>query len=137
MTHIIMLCLLLLSGSAECQPELPRDRQLTRIEMLHALDRAGWDVEHWQEALEVSWCETRWKPYENGDDGRAFGLLQVHKSPWQRWSKVSGNMKNSVTGLRVAWLVFRDHEHYIWYNQWGCATEYNPYISQTMPEASQ
>ena len=124
MTATIVLCLVLLSGSPECQPAIPTDRQLTRPEMLHALDVAGWSVPYWNQALAVAWCESRWQPAARGDNGAAFGLLQVHQDPWQDWSGISGDMGNPVTGLAVAWQVFSVHENYKWYGQWGCAPEY-------------
>lgn len=43
--------------------------------------RAGGYGEEEDFAVAVAWCESKFKPWEIGDNGNAFGLYQI----WRRW----------------------------------------------------
>jgi hypothetical protein len=88
------------------QPEAtPWPAQLTEAQMREVLRLAGWPDELVNEALAVSWCESRWSPGAVGDSGRSVGLFQLWTGwfpavglPLERWDDP---VVNAAAALRV------------------------------------
>ncbi|QFG02175.1 lytic transglycosylase domain-containing protein [Tepidiforma bonchosmolovskayae] len=88
------------------QPEAtPWPAQLTEAQMREVLRLAGWPAELVDEALAVSWCESRWSPGAVGDGGSSLGLFQLWGGwfaavglPLERWDDP---VVNATAALRV------------------------------------
>lgn len=71
---------------------------LSEAEMRAVLTMAGWPVEMHDQALWVSWCESKWSPY--ADNGTDRGLFQMSFSP--------------AATLRGSWFAYYGVDEALW-----------------------
>lgn len=78
---------------------------LSRDEAEAVLERAGWPRDLVEQALAVSYCESRWSPYAIGDSGNSLGMFQLWRG-WFRWAGYPVDAAfDAVVNARVALLV--------------------------------
>lgn len=108
-----------------CQP------QLSEHQIRHVLTLAGWDRSLHDEAVAVSFCESRHQPAAVGDGGRARGLFQIHWlidncvsifCGWSGWAwrelGIDGlRWDNPVDNAYLARLIYEHRNR--WHN-WTC-----------------
>lgn len=97
--------------------------QLTEGEMRAVLEQAGWPAELVPAALAVSWCESKWSPYADGDSGRSKGLFQVNLQTWFPYAgEDPAQWADPLTNARVALAVYRYDiaRGYAPWTQWSC-----------------
>ena len=93
--------------------------RLNEQEMRWVLDRAGWSGQELEEALAVSWCESRWQPAAR--NGVMLGLFQM----WDGWWTWSGwdisSWADPVANAALARKVYMHRGRWGGGGGWACA----------------
>lgn len=100
------------NGQRSTRLNTPEDRstwQLSQQEMRFALAMAGWPEELHEQALSVSWQESRWSPEAVGDGGRSLGLFQLNAATWAPYCGVPAEWL--LEPLTNAWCALRVYEY--------------------------
>lgn len=100
------------------------------------LTAAGWPDHLLVAAASVAWCESRYRPGDIGDHGKAYGLFQIHQHQnpdgsvawgwWQYFDLISywldGLWADPVHNAKVAYMIYQydiDRGYAPW-TQWTC-----------------
>lgn len=95
---------------------------LSEAEMRAVLTLAGWPAELHDEALAISWCESRWSPYAVGDGGNSLGLFQLN-GMWFPYAGEDGTRwADPLVNARTAYAVYQYDigRGYVPWKQWSC-----------------
>ena len=87
---------------------------------MRALIERFFPAEWVDEALAVSWCESRWNPSAKNRSSSASGLFQFLRSTWQRYGE--GSVFDPVANVRAAAAMTQRYEelgHWRWAG-WSC-----------------
>lgn len=94
---------------------------LSEAEMRATLTLAGWPAELHDEALAISWCESRWSPYAVGDESNSLGLFQL----WRGWWPAAGEhldlWADPLVNARVALHARQARGRWGGGGGWSCA----------------
>lgn len=107
--------------------EAPREA-FTEAQMRDILSEAGWPSGPLtEEALSISFCESKWRWWVAGDSGNSVSLFQLGKSRpgWQGWFNYFGVDESlafdPVTNARVALMVRTYLGRWGGSGGWSCA----------------
>lgn len=95
---------------------------LSEAEMRAVLTVAGWPVELHDQALSVSWCESKWSSAV-GDGGNSLGIFQVNKDTWFTYAGEDPEQwADPLVNARVAWATYQYDigRGYVPWKQWSC-----------------
>lgn len=95
---------------------------LSEGEMRAVLTEAGWPVELHDQALAVSWCESKWSSAV-GDGGNSLGIFQLNKDTWFTYAGEDPEMwADPLVNARVAWATYQYDigRGYMPWKQWSC-----------------
>lgn len=98
---------------------------LTEAEARAVLTVAGWPAELHEQALAVSWCESKWSPHAVGDGGNSLGWFQLNVATWFGYAGEDPALwADPVVNARVAWATYQydlSRGYQAW-AQWSCRT---------------
>lgn len=95
---------------------------LTEADMRAILTATGWPVELHDQALSVSWCESKWSSAV-GDGGNSLGIFQVNKDTWFTYAGEDPEQwADPLVNARVAWATYQYDigRGYVPWKQWSC-----------------
>ena len=100
---------------------LPDAFLLSREELRPALERTWPEYRH-EEVLAVIDCESRFKPGEVGDNGRAFGLMQIRIDFWPHLAAAYDltDPEQNLAAGRQAFLEWRAAFGGSGWGAWSC-----------------
>lgn len=94
---------------------------LSEAEMRAVLTLAGWPAELHDEALAISWCESRWSPYAVGDGGNSLGLFQLWRGWWPSAGEHLDLWADPLVNARVALHARQARGRWGGGGGWSCA----------------
>lgn len=100
----------------------PIPAQLSRDAMLDVLRAAGWPEALFEEALAVSWCESKWSPGAVGDGGNSLGLFQLNRMWFGYAGEDAALWADPLVNARTAYAVYQydSGRGYPAWKQWTC-----------------
>jgi hypothetical protein len=110
--------------------------QLSAAEVSAAAATAGWPAHLIPQVVEVSWCESSYRP--NASNGWAYGVMQLVPN-WFDFAGVDfARWTDPVTNLRVAYAVYQydsSKGHAPWH-QWVCKPSEASLVATVEPVAT-
>ena len=92
---------------------------LSEAEMRAILADVGWQGIDLEEALRVSWGESRWSPYAAGDNVNSLGLFQLNRTTWPPYCGIGVEaLYDARENAKCALAVFR-YEQARGYPRWA------------------
>lgn len=97
---------------------------LSEVEMRAVLTYAGWSDELLDEALTITWCESRWQVRNVGDHGAAHGLWQIHSDD-TAWHGIVDDPWDPVQNSRLALYIYTLRGRFGGMGGWGNCSALN------------